>query len=278
MTLPNRGSVEWFQLQKEFTLVDVRALDSISAAYRSADKLRADFDSIDREVNSSLLTNICVSYARPFSQKPHYPHRFLREQPQFDVGVHKHLLELRDKLIAHSDSDYAESTMHHAIIMLNHTKDDVVTTMPIPHSLHVRVTALDSIHSVELLDRFVLHIRAAVAGISIKLDLRLREFLLAANEFVDNLREASRQARLKTGSQVKSSEPLNFDGENPILVRLDQFKDPLKVPPLQMGKDGYVYRTIELTYGVSGDVVGELGGEEFKLSISSDQKVADSSD
>jgi hypothetical protein len=132
--------------------------------------------------------------------------------------------------------------------------------------------------SVELLDRFVLHIRAAIAGISIKLDLRLREFLLAANEFVDNLREASRQARLKTGSQVKSSEPLNFDGENPILVRLDQFKDPLKVPPLQMGKDGYVYRTIELTYGVSGDVVGELGGEEFKLSISSNQRVADSSD
>ena len=153
MTLPTRGSVDWFKYQKAQILRHARALDSISSALRLVSRLCKDFDTIDAEINSALLSTVCINYSRPFVQTPSYPVRHLKAQKQFDPNIHQHLVELRHKLIAHSDEAYADAKVHLLSICLNLTKNGVDTPRTIPQSIHVRVTALESIHSRELLER-----------------------------------------------------------------------------------------------------------------------------
>jgi hypothetical protein len=266
MPLPTRGSVEWFPHQKKVVLRDARAFDSIAAAYRLAIKLRAELETLDTEVNSSLLSTVCINYGRPFSQPPTYPYRGLKGHPQFDVEIHEHLLELRNKLIAHSDEEYADATMHSLTIALTFEKDGNVTNAEFPQSLDVHVVALNSIHSPELVDRICNHLQAALLGVSDELNLHLREYLEASHEFGDNFHEARRLRRLETGSEPKSA-GLNLS--NPTHFRYDAFRDPLKVPPLQMGKDGYSYRTFWLVHALTGDFVVRFGDEEITLQVSS---------
>jgi hypothetical protein len=107
MTLPDRGTEDWFRYTKALIVRETRAMDSIQIARRAAQRLVADWDSLDDDLKASLLSSIIISYSRPFLHAPAYPSRHLREQPNFDRELHEHLLELRNKLIAHSDEEYA---------------------------------------------------------------------------------------------------------------------------------------------------------------------------
>ena len=95
------------------------------------------------------------------------------------------------------------------------------------------------------------------------MNLDLVDDLKAANEFNENFLR-----REKSGEKAQTSEPFVLTNKE-VIVQLDQFKTPLKVPPLQMAKDGYVYRTSVFGFALKGDVViRDQDNEEITIHIS----------
>lgn len=66
-------------------------------------------NSPDHHTKEALFQAAIVSYAKPFTEtetgqgKAMLPIKSLKSNPFFDVGTHKHIMELRHKLIAHDD-------------------------------------------------------------------------------------------------------------------------------------------------------------------------------
>ena len=103
------GSSGWVKSRARAIASDARALDCFAAARNGAAALLRHWDSPDAEVKSALHSAAVVNYARPFSDNPVYPIKRLKGHPGFDLTLHRHLVELRNKLIAHANSRYLES-------------------------------------------------------------------------------------------------------------------------------------------------------------------------
>src|SRR5262250_969610 len=104
------GSVEWFRWNKRQILDHARAGLSFAHALQSAEALVTGWADLVPIVRSSLHTSIVVSYARPFkknkakdgSQRT-YSVGYVDSGADFSKDVHDHLIEIRDRLVAHSD-------------------------------------------------------------------------------------------------------------------------------------------------------------------------------
>src|SRR5262245_46631666 len=111
------GSPQWFEHRKRFLIEAVKAVDSFSAAESSFRKLVEFGTTADADLRSALHTAGVINYARPFSdnfsgkgrQRTSFPKNSVKGHPSFDDDIHRQLILLRNKLIAHSDGDYADS-------------------------------------------------------------------------------------------------------------------------------------------------------------------------
>jgi hypothetical protein len=118
------GTPEWFKERKRMIVSHARALDCVASARRSVAALLANWDNPDPEVRAALHCASVISYARPFSGNRDirgkwsiYPERYLKHE-RFDQSLHRHLLVLRSKIIAHHDSEYLTAKLLHAWIPL----------------------------------------------------------------------------------------------------------------------------------------------------------------
>ena len=118
MKPPKEGSVEWFEAARRQCVDHIRALLSIQIAYSSVQALLREWKTENLIVAGALHAACVVAYARPFTPartkngKITYPTRALRATQDFDNQLHEHLLDLRHKLIAHSDYQLFPSTMY----------------------------------------------------------------------------------------------------------------------------------------------------------------------
>lgn len=115
----DEGTPEWFKERKRRIVSHARALDCIASARRSITSLLVNWDNPDPEVRAALHSATVISYARPFSDNrdirgrwSKYPERYLNHE-RFDQALHRHLLVLRSKLIAHHDSEYLSAKLLH---------------------------------------------------------------------------------------------------------------------------------------------------------------------
>src|SRR5262249_43067763 len=87
----------------------LRAYDQINQAYRCLTKLSRDSDTLDKIVQSALFTSAVIHYARPFGDNRGGSISFSKyrfkdlKQARVDRVFHDHLLDLRNKLVAHQD-------------------------------------------------------------------------------------------------------------------------------------------------------------------------------
>src|ERR1700722_5351001 len=117
-TLANKGSVEWFEHSRRRCVDHLRSLLSIQMARNSANAILQQWTSQSAENNSALHSSCVIAYARPFTNAAtkngniQYPTKKLMKAPGFDKELHFHILDLRHRLVAHSDYGIFPSTMY----------------------------------------------------------------------------------------------------------------------------------------------------------------------
>lgn len=110
--MAERGSKEWFDIQKKHVLREVRAADSFAVALTNVRRLLEGWTSWDAVVSSALHSRAVISYVEPSIHEPwSYQTKELKDIRGFDRELHEHLLQLRHKLIAHSDEEFSEGTL-----------------------------------------------------------------------------------------------------------------------------------------------------------------------
>jgi hypothetical protein len=112
-TRSEAGSLEWFTEKQRLIGEDAWALDSALFAFRSLRKIDQLWDGEDSEIRAGLFVAAVVSYCRPFTPARgarEYPIKQLKSRADFSTDLHKHFLELRDKLLAHADSKWFNET------------------------------------------------------------------------------------------------------------------------------------------------------------------------
>lgn len=156
----DEGTPEWFKERKRRIVSHARALDCIASARRSITSLLVNWDNPDPEVRAALHSATVISYARPFSDNrdirgrwSKYPERYLNHE-RFDQALHRHLLVLRSKLIAHHDSEYLSAKLLHTWLTLS-----IGSEVPIGVSVHVQ--SLHSIGDQEMARKYAAHFDAA---------------------------------------------------------------------------------------------------------------------
>jgi hypothetical protein len=94
--------------------VTLKAFQNLVGAHQGFEKLLTLGGSNDLTLLSAMFCFAVIKYARPFVEtntadgKVCFPARALKSTQGFVVSTHKHLLELRNRLIAHDDLDSIE--------------------------------------------------------------------------------------------------------------------------------------------------------------------------
>src|SRR5262249_27608846 len=109
--LPDYGTAEWFKREKPDLLKHLKAVDSFLAAGANFDKLVDLGETADTEVRAALHIAGVIHYARPFVEKNRFRKGIINKHSDYDERIHRQLIDLRNKLIAHSDSDYADARL-----------------------------------------------------------------------------------------------------------------------------------------------------------------------
>src|SRR5690242_12517989 len=112
------GTAAWFEEARHKCVDHLRALNAVREAGRYA-RIILDLWGINNfEVLSALHVAGIISYARPFQYSKSgggrifYSTSYLLRSHGFDKDLHRHILLLRDKIIAHSDYDFFPSSTY----------------------------------------------------------------------------------------------------------------------------------------------------------------------
>jgi len=114
---PDRGTIAWFKHRKRILLRDISAFDDFNAAHSAIERILEaadDWASTDPtdQLKGALFMIAVVTYARQFvessttgGKKETFGIRRLKSGANFDRELHKQLIELRHRLIAHDDRE-----------------------------------------------------------------------------------------------------------------------------------------------------------------------------
>jgi hypothetical protein len=114
-----KGTVEWFRAQKREIIEHAKACDDFDAAVSNFRKLVTLGPDSDADLQAALHGMGVISYARPFVARPRFSKRRISKQPGFRDDIHQQLIELRDKLIAHSDAEFAHGRLFLGMLNIN---------------------------------------------------------------------------------------------------------------------------------------------------------------
>ncbi len=168
------GSVEWFEAARWRCIDHLRALLSIRIAHDSAAAILRDWNSAQSITKAALHAACVIAYARPFTLaitkhgKVIYPTKTLKRTVGFDAELHTHILNLRNRLIAHSDYDVFPSTMYLQII-----GDE-----RLPVSLGLNVKGMIGIQEHALAARYEKHLSVCAGSIETALNQECNELAL----------------------------------------------------------------------------------------------------
>lgn len=253
------GSIEWFRDKKRELVDHGRAADNFATAQRAMEALQATWGRSEETTALALHTAAVINYARPFSSnrgqgggKRTYSTGHIDKTPGFDRAMHRHLLELRDKLIAHSDADYVDAAAFCFELGVS-GRDTVLNAdfaIEIPIEVRVAARALHSISDEGLVRAYLAHVTAAAAGAAEKLLAEMNLLLRTAQEHTDAHRQ-SRESNLP--EFFRQEHDLPTDGRLQIPFAPPPASQTLKAPPLKAFGDHYCYRMIEFGVRFHGE-------------------------
>jgi hypothetical protein len=180
------GSIAWFEKLRRRCVDHFRALASVQLAQRYSSRLTQGWGLFDDEIASALHATSVIAYARPFTTAKakqgniFYPVRDLQRQPGFDAALHRHLMALRNQLIAHSDYGVLRSTMY---------MQAVGDSQELPVSLGLNVKRLVGIESKTLAERYLSHLDVCVARISAAFDVEFKAMARHVRDHPEHFRQ-----------------------------------------------------------------------------------------
>lgn len=167
--------------------VALKAYQNLVGAHQGFEKLLALGQSNDLILLSSVFCFAVIKYGRPFvetktsSGKTRFPMVTLKATPGFVGSIHKHLLELRNSVIAHDDLDSIEPR----VLTLFLSVGDPATR--IPTSVVASNMCLAFPNTISAIEGFRDHVAACVQGAHNKLHSDLARIRQTA---MDNPSEA----------------------------------------------------------------------------------------
>jgi hypothetical protein len=226
----------------------------------------------DDEVGAALHTSGVVNYGRPFSNnksgkngvRTTFGKKVIRGHPNYDESIHQQLLDLRNKLIAHSDGDYSDGRLFRKLLSLNIGLDRIELLI----GASVLTQTVHLLHDTTLRQRCLTHVKAAEEAAYAAAIKRLEEFVEAGREFPDAINAAcavsDRKPPINVGNfHLSSDKPaahMPFTTLNPHAV--------LNFPPLVVGPDGYAYRGLSLQIDLAGMLTWQKDdGSEGQIEI-----------
>jgi hypothetical protein len=258
--LANKGSVEWFEHSRRRCVDHLRALLSIRMARDGANAILRQWKSQSAEINSALHSSCVIAYARPFTNAAtkngnvKYPTKRLMAASGFDKELHDHILDLRHRLIAHSDYGIFPSSMY-----LQAIGDE-----RLPLTLGINVKGIFGIESHDLALRYEKHFSICAMTLEQILNLECNELALEArihpSEFHKTHNIPEVKGELSSGSEFRDlPRPMGPAGvvENPVFPQ---------------GLSGYRYLTLthQISLVESGKYVVTVDGIAKEINLSSE--------
>jgi hypothetical protein len=252
-----RGTPEWFKREKLSLIETAKAVDSFSAAVSSFQKLVEFGVTADADVRSALHTAGVINYARPFTNnspgkeghRTSFAKKIFKGHQSYDDEIHLQLMLLRNKLIAHSDGDYADSRLFRKSLNLHIGSEQFKIFL----GATVLTLTVQMLEDMDLAKRYLAHVRAAQEAAHASLAKRLEEFVKAGQQFPDAL-EAAADAKL--GPPIDAGQ-FQLSPDKPDVKVPLTFLNPytvLNLPKLTLGQDGYAYRSFVMQTDLSIDV------------------------
>lgn len=168
----------WFEHARRRCVDHLRALLSIRMAHEHISAILAGWETNTIPTLAGLHSASVIAYARPFTPaltkegKVAYPTSVLKKAPRFDHELHLHLLDLRNRLIAHADYDLLASTMYLQI----------VGDEKLPIAMGVNVKSMHGIEARSLAERYQVHFLACMESIEETLNRELRDLATQAQK------------------------------------------------------------------------------------------------
>lgn len=258
MPIPEKGTLEWFALSRRRCVDHMRALLSIRYSHNNALSILELWESPNDNLKAALHSACIIAYSRPFKSaktkrqgKVSYPTRSLMAAPGFDQDLHRHMLDLRDRLIAHSDYGAFPSTMYF----------QTIGDEKIPLMIGINVKGLFGILARELAARYEAHLRVCVMsiekmlqdeGAQLAAEAQLHREIFDASHNVPSIRQA-----------------VTVEPQQKITVRPVGPAASVENPSFPIGLSEYVYQTA--TYQIpmlsSGTYTMMMNGEPAEIIV-----------
>src|SRR5215813_6596033 len=250
------GTVEWFKRER-FDLIEMaKAIDGFAAARRSFQKLIDLGPNGDPDLTAALHTSAVINYARPFVNNTRadgvrvaFPKNVVKGHTNYVEEVHQELIDLRQKLVAHSDRDYVDGRLFRKLVALEiegeHTEFLVGAT--------VATLTVQTLHDMALAGRFLSHITAVEEAASTAATKRLEDFVRAGQRFPEqhnSARSADAKRRITTGRFEMTPDEPTVD----VPVQMLNPHAVLTQPPLKLGSGGYVFRGFVVQVDVTTEI------------------------
>ncbi|MFD0986334.1 hypothetical protein [Methyloligella solikamskensis] len=251
-------TVEWFENTRRRCIDHLRALLSIRIAQDSIRSIRGDWEERNIVTQAALHSACVIAYSRPFvgarskAGNLFYGISKLRKAEGFDVDLHRHLLELRNKIIAHSDYDIFPSTMF----------TETVGDEKLPVQLGINVKAMMGIEDRTLATRYESHIGACALAIESELNSDCGELVAAILEHPETFAE--------THNIAEHSRELPSAEEFADLPPPEGPAAQVENPPFEEGLAGYRYSALrhQVPLLKSGKYKITVDGKEAEIEFS----------
>ncbi len=260
MTQRALGSVEWFKRERLYLIEFAKAIDSFAAARRSFQKLIDLGPDGDPDVRAALHTSGVIWYARPFvnntradGTRVSFNKKLVKSQTNYIEEIHKELLDLRQKLVAHSDRDYVDGRLFTKLLKLSIEQENTEFAI----GGMVATQTVHTLHDMALAKQFLSHIEAVEQAAYTEATKRLEHFVRAGQRFPKELKSA-RAPGVKPGTQTLRFE---MSPDNPVTVPFHMLNPHtvLDLPPLKLGPAGYVFRAFSFQVDLSTEIIRTAG-------------------
>jgi hypothetical protein len=216
----------------------VRALDSVEQATAAIERMLKDWSTLDDQLKGSLLHSAIVHYARPFSRKRDYGGKRIYQHRLFDLELHAHILSLRNKLIAHQDSETLRAQVGHAYsaFQLSGTSTSVLI------GTYCVVKALHCIENKIVAERFLRHLTVCVDCLK---QIVKEQLATIYNITLQLPAEAAAEAEMVGSYKLPITEAV-VQTRIPTLLEMGAVRIP--DPEFPLPADAYKYRVSTVTH------------------------------
>jgi hypothetical protein len=261
MNAQNKGTVEWFEGSRRRCIDHLRGLLSIKLARANAAEILRNWTSQSIETKHALHSACVISYARPFTQsatsagkKITYPTRQLRNAIGFDKDLHTHILDLRNRIIAHGDYGIFHSTMY----------VQAIGDARLPIVLGMQVKSMCGIESRDLAQRYEAHLLACDNKLEELLSLECNELAKEAKQYPKAFDATHNIPEVRQDVTITGSDMNRFPGPIGPAATVEN-------PSFPKGLSDYHYITLnhEIPLIESGEYVVKVDGVEQKITFSS---------